>query len=181
MSEYTTESPRSVAARQRRRRALITIGVVLLGLFFAFWYGLSYYQADEQRRDSRVAAPTCQPFDPDVLLPEDVTVDVFNSTKRNGLAASTAKAIEGRGFAIGKIANDPRDGKAPAVAEVRHGPAGEAQAKLVMTVMPEGTELVAVDRKGNGVAVAVGTKFKNLAPAATPSGLPTCPPPTEEG
>ena len=45
MSEYTTEAQSSVRAR-RRRRSLIVLGTVLLGLFFAFWYALSYYQAE---------------------------------------------------------------------------------------------------------------------------------------
>ena len=44
-----SETSDAVDPHQRqRRRSLITIGVVLLGLFFAFWYAWSYYQAETE-------------------------------------------------------------------------------------------------------------------------------------
>ncbi|QIM22713.1 LytR C-terminal domain-containing protein [Phycicoccus sp. HDW14] len=179
MSEYTTESPASVAARQRRRRSLLTIGVILLGLFFAFWYGLSYYEADNKARASRPPAPTCRPFDATEVTPAEVTVNVYNATSRTGLAGSTAKLITDRGFVVDKVSNDPSTRKTPAVAEVRFGPAGAAAAKLVASVMPSGTKLVNDKRKGTGVDVALGTKFKALKPATAPSQeLPMCPAPS---
>ena len=49
MSDYTTEAEVSVNAR-RKRRQLIVLGVVVLGLFFAFWYAWSYYQSDNSAR-----------------------------------------------------------------------------------------------------------------------------------
>lgn len=179
MSEYTTESPASVAARQRRRRSLLTIGVILLGLFFAFWYGLSYYEADSKARAARPPAPTCRPFDPNEVTPAEVTVNVYNATGRTGLAGSTAKLVADRGFTIGKVTNDPSTRKTPAVAEVRHGPAGATAAQLVAGIMPSGTKLVADKRKDAGVDIALGTKFKALKPAAAPTQqLPMCPDPS---
>lgn len=179
MSEYTTESPASVAARQRRRRSLLTIGVILLGLFFAFWYGLSYYEADTKARAARPPAPTCRPFDPTVVTPDEVTVNVYNATGRTGLAGNTAKLVKDRGFVVGTVANDPTSRKTPAVAEVRHGPAGAAAAKLVASVMPSGTKVVADKRKDTTVDIALGTKFKTLKPAAAPTQqLPMCPDPS---
>ena len=76
------------------------------------------------------------------------------------------------------VANDPTKRKAPAVAEVRHGPAGVAQAKLLQSTLPKGTVLFADKRKGATVDVALGAKYTVLAPAATASGLPTCPAPS---
>lgn len=179
MSEYTTESPASVAARQRRRRSLLTLGVVLLGLFFAFWYGLSYYEADSKARAARPPAPTCRPFDPNLVTPDEVTVNVYNATDRSGLAGSTAKLIGDRGFVVGKVANDPTTRKTPAVAEVRHGPKGAAAAKLVASAMPNGTKVVADKRKDASVDVALGRTFKSLKPVTEPSGqLPMCPDPS---
>ena len=179
MNEYTTESPASVAARQRRRRSLLTIGVVLLGLFFAFWYGLSYYEADQDARAARPPAPTCRPYDPEVVTPGEVTVNVYNATGRSGLAGSTSKLIADRGFVLGKVANDPSKRKTPAVAEVRHGPKGAAAAELVAAVMPTGTTVVADKRTDATVDVALGTAFKTLLPATAPTQqLPMCPAPT---
>ncbi|MFQ6172108.1 LytR C-terminal domain-containing protein [Oryzobacter sp. R7] len=179
MSEYTTESEGS-ARRRRQRRTLVTFGVVLLALFFAFWYALSYYQADSAARSSRTPAPTCVPFDPKALTPQKVTVNVYNSSTRTGLAGAVSKDLAERGFTIGRVANDPSSRKAPSVAEVRHGPAGKAHAALVASALPKGTKVVADKRKGAGVDVALGAKFTRLNPVPSASGLPTCPPPSEE-
>jgi hypothetical protein len=180
LSEYATESPVSLRKRRQRRRALITLGVVLLGLFFAFWYALSYFESDSQSQAGASAGPTCQPADPNVLTPQQVTVRVLNATNRTGLAASTAKGLASRGFDVSGAANDSSKRKTPAVAEVRYGPQGEAGAKLVLTVMPKGTKLYNDKRKGAKLDVVLGTKFTSLLPvvAASPTGLPTCPAPS---
>jgi LytR cell envelope-related transcriptional attenuator len=177
MSEHATDAAASDHARQRRR-SLITLAVVLLGLFFAFWYAWSYYQAETAAVSARPPAATCAPFDPKAVRVEDTTVNVYNASNRSGLAASAAKTLAERGFIIGKVANDPSKRKAPAVAEVRHGPDGEAQAGLVRSALPKGTVIVVDKRKGATVDVALGAKFTGLAPAVTASGLPTCPAPT---
>ena len=77
------------------------------------------------------------------------------------------------------MANDPTDRKPPSVAEVRHGPSGAVQAKLVATALPKGTKLVNDKRKGATVDVALGAKYTRLAPVPTATGLPTCAPPSE--
>lgn len=177
MSEHATDAAASEHARQRRR-SLITLGVVLLGLFFAFWYAWSYYQAETSEVAARPPAATCAPFDPKAVRVEDTTVNVYNASNRSGLAASVSKTLAERGFIIGKVANDPSKSKPPVVAEVRHGPEGEAQAGLLRSALPEGTVVVVDQRKGATVDVALGAKFTSLAPAVTASGLPTCPAPT---
>ncbi len=176
MSEYTTEAESSVRAR-RRRRSLIVLGTVLLGLFFTFWYALSYYQA-ESTAGSRAPSPTCRPYDPKAATPETTTVNVYNATNRNGLAASVSKSLAARGFVIGKVANDPSKRKEPAVAEVRHGPGGEAQAKLLLSALPKGATAVADKRKGAVVDVALGAKFTTLPAVSTDEALPMCPAPS---
>ncbi|HYN67761.1 MAG TPA: LytR C-terminal domain-containing protein [Ornithinibacter sp.] len=178
MSDYTTEAEVSVHARQKRRRALIVIGLVVLGLFFAFWYAWSYYQADSSARASRPPPPTCAPYDPKVVTPENTTVNVYNASNRNGLAASVSRSLAERGFVIGKVANDPTSRKAPKVAEIRYGPKGEAQAKLLRTSLPKGTTLVNDKRKAVVVDLAVGSKYTTLAPVPTTTALPMCPAPS---
>ncbi|QKE83539.1 LytR C-terminal domain-containing protein [Arthrobacter sp. NEB 688] len=179
MSEYTSESPASVEARARRRRSAVVIGVVLLGLFFAFWYGLSYYRADEQARASRPPAATCRPFDPDERVPGQVTVDVYNATNRANLASRTAQLLEKQGFVVGKVGNDESGRKTPAVAEVRYGPAGRADGQFLLTVMPKGSKAVNDKRADGSVEIALGTKFTTLRPYVAPTGgLPMCPEPS---
>ena len=120
MSDFTTEADGSVRAR-RKRRTLITLAVVLLGLFFAFWYAWSYYQSDLAARATRPPGATCAPYDAKAVTPERTKVNVYNASDRQGLAASVSRALGDRGFDIGKVANDPSSRKAPSVAEVRYG------------------------------------------------------------
>ncbi len=181
MSEYATESPVSLRRRRQRRRALITIGVVLLGLFFAFWYALSYYQNDAGSAPRQVSAtPTCRTPDPDEVVPGQVTILVLNATNRNGLAAATAKDLAAVGFRIAGADNDDSDRKAPKVAEVRFGPEGEARAQLVRSVLPKGSTLHNDKRKGTDVDVVLGQKYTKLRalPTPTTSPLPVCPTPS---
>jgi hypothetical protein len=177
VSDYTTEAEVSVNAR-RKRRQLIVLGVVVLGLFFAFWYAWSYYQADNSARASRPPAATCAPYDPDVVTPETTRVNVYNASDRVGLAGSVARSLRERGFVIAKVANDPSSRKAPKVAEIRYGARGEAQAKLLRSTLPKGTTLVKDKRKVATVDLALGAKYTTLAPVPTTSAMPMCPAPS---
>ena len=177
MSDYTTEAEVSVNAR-RKRRQLIVLGVVVLGLFFAFWYAWSYYQADSSARASRPPAATCAPYDPKAVTPENTRVNVYNSSDRVGLAGSVARSLRDRGFVIGKVANDPSSRTAPKVAEIRYGPKGVTQAKLLRTSMPKGTTLVNDKRKAVAIDLALGQRFTTLAPVPTTTAMPMCPAPS---
>jgi hypothetical protein len=177
MSDYTTEAEVSVSKR-RKRRQLIVLGVVVLALFFAFWYAWSYYQADNSARASRPPPPTCAPYDPKVVTPDNTKVNVYNATNRNGLAGSVARSLRDRGFVIGKVANDPSNRKPPNVAEIRYGPKGEAQAKLLLTSQPKGTALLKDKRAGATVDLALGQKYTTLAPVPTTTAMPMCPAPS---
>jgi hypothetical protein len=178
VSEYATESPVSLRRRRQRRRTLITIGVILLGLFFAFWYALSYYQSDETSGSPVATSPTCQPGDPDALVPGDVTILVLNATNRSGLAASTAKDLARRGFKISGAENDDSGRDAPKVVELRYGKKGKEQARLVRAQFPKGVVTLHPDgRKGTTVDVVLGSGYKKLRAQPTPTAqtLPTCP------
>ena len=177
MSDYTTEAEVSVNAR-RKRRQLIVLGVVVLGLFFAFWYAWSYYQADSSARASRPPAATCAPYDPKVVTPETTRVNVYNASDRVGLAGSVARSLRERGFVIAKVANDPSSRKAPKIAEIRYGAKGTAQAKLLRSTLPKGTTLVKDQRKVATVDLALGAKYTTLAPVPTTTAMPMCPAPT---
>jgi hypothetical protein len=176
MSDYTTEAEGSVSKR-RKRRQLIVLGVVVLGLFFAFWYAWSYYQADISSGAARPPAAECRPYDPKVVTPEKTKVNVYNASNRNGLAGTVARSLKERAFVIGKVANDPSKRKAPKVAEIRYGASGTAQAKLLRTTLPKGTALVKDRRKVTTIDLALGAKFTTLTPVPTTTALPMCPAP----
>lgn len=175
------ELPSELRHRHQRRRATATILVVILMLFFAFWYAYSYY-----RDSTGVAAPsgssggtaTCRPFDPRVAAPANTTVNVYNATTKNGLAARTAADLKRRGFTVGKVSNDPLSRKVGGPAEVRFGPSGKAHSQLVVPLGGKGTTRLPDTRKDTTVDLVLGAKFTALVPTPTPTGKPMCPSPT---
>ena len=117
-------------------------------------------------------------------LASRVTINVYNSTKRVGLAGDAAKLLGVRGFKIAKVANDPLGVVIEGEGEIRYGPKGEAGAKLMAYHFPTAT-LVNDGRKGKRVDVVLGQQFTDLAndaevvaqlaqpsPSASPQGCP---------
>ena len=158
---YVVESGASKDARRaRRRRALITLGVVALMLFFAFWYAYSYY------RDSGtpVATPTTNCTRTTAPTPAQVTVNVYNATDRNGLAAKTATQVRARGFKVATVSNDPLGRTIKGTAEVRYGQAGKSSSVLVLALV-KGAKGHPDSRTDSSVDLVLGNGFKSLAPA----------------
>ena len=173
---YIVESGASSSRRARRRRALITLAVVALMLFFAFWYAYSYYRHSETRRP--VATPSCT-TKPAAPTPADVTVNVYNSTDRAGLAAKTAGQLRKRGFKVATVANDPLQRKVAGPAEVRYGAAASLDSKLVLALV-KGAKAVKDARPDTSVDLVLGEKFTALAaPARTPKPTATTPTPSQ--
>lgn len=164
--------------RQQQKKATTTILVVILMLFFAFWYAFSYYRASSA--DGTQAGPeaTCRPYDPKVPAPGNTTVNVLNSTSKNGLAARTAAELRRRGFTIGEVKNDS-SGRTIAMAEVRFGPSGKGHAALLVPLGGKGTTQVPDKRKNATVDLVLGNSFATLAPAPKATGKPMCPAPSE--
>jgi hypothetical protein len=172
---YTVESGASSSRRARRRRALITLAVVSLMLFFAFWYAYSYYRHSDTHR--AVAAPACT-TKPAAPVPGDVTLNVYNSTDRAGLAAKTAAQLRKRGFKVATVANDPLQRKVAGPAEVRYGASAGQDGKLVLALV-KGAKAVRDARPDASVDLVLGEKFTALAaPAKTPRPTATTPTPS---
>ena len=155
---YVVESGASMARRARRRRALITLGVVALMLFFAFWYAYSYYQGSDKAKAA--PSPTCTATST-AKTPGQVTVNVYNATDRTGLAAKTAADVRKRGFKISTVSNDPLQKDVAVAAEVRYGPTGRDSAKLVLTLV-KGAKAVKDSRTDSSVDLVLGAKFTAL-------------------
>jgi hypothetical protein len=74
--------------------------------------------------------------------PAAVTVNVYNATEREGLAADTADALAERGFTVGEIANAPDDlrGRVDGTGLLLAAPAAEESGALrVLATQVEGT------------------------------------------
>jgi LytR cell envelope-related transcriptional attenuator len=116
-----------------------------------------------------------------VPKPKSITLNVYNSTTRKGLARTTSTLLAKRGFTIGNVANDPAPKPVKTVAEVRYGPAGVLAARVVAAEVV-GAKLVEDKRTSSDVDLALGAAFKHLAspkevkaalsPSPTPS--PSC-------
>jgi hypothetical protein len=173
---YIQEAP-SWRLRKRHRQQ-ITLLVVLLLLVATGGIGYAVYSgAIGGPVEVDVSAlPPC-PSTPPPLRPEQVKVNVYNATQRTGLAAKTATALSLREFAVGTYANDPKNEKVSGIAIIRYGPQGAAAA-AVLAKHVAGVKLVKDKRKGAGVDLVLGAKYKNLTPLSsttpTPVASPTC-------
>ncbi|WP_277452942.1 LytR C-terminal domain-containing protein [Janibacter sp. DB-40] len=148
----------STEARARRRRSIITFSLVILMLFFAVWYALSYIRADETRETSPTTSSSTTSCD---LTPEEVEVNVYNATDRPGLAAQVAKGLRGRGFEVKTVANDPKRAELTGLGELRHGTAGKAGADLVDEHVGSFARKVD-ERTRTNVDVVLGPTFDGL-------------------
>ncbi len=116
------------------------------------------------------------------VLPEPnaVTVNVYNSTPKSGLAMDTAKELKARKFLIGKVANDPKKKRIKGVAQIRYGKKGEQSAQLLLFYVP-GAELVETGRKNATVDLSIGNTYSGLAPQQGIDALMASPRPTASG
>lgn len=162
-------------ARRRRERPL-WLTVILLIVAMAVVFGLGFGVATLIRGDAPSAAtPTTSPsptpspcvttmVTPAQVLPvkDDVVLNVYNSTKKKGLAAQVALDFKREGFRINKIENDPEEARISGVAEIRFGPNAADAAKLVEYYLA-GATMVKLDRASDRVDVAVGRGYTQLA------------------
>jgi hypothetical protein len=146
---------------------LVVVGVlVLLAIGFGI-LTLVRGSSDGSSEDASAATPApCETTTVEagtlLPLPAKVKVNVYNATSTAGLASKTATAVEKQGFRIGEVANDPVDKPITGVAQIRYGPKGAQGAELMLAYVP-GAELVALERKGRAVDLAVGDAFTGLA------------------
>jgi hypothetical protein len=117
----------------------------------------------------------------DVLpVPAKIKVNVYNATGTSGLAGKAATAIKSRGFTVGDVANDPVGKPVTGVAQIRFGPKGEKSARALLFQVP-GAELVALQRKGRTIDLAVGDAYTGLAPKASVTAAMASPAPSVSG
>lgn len=175
---YVSESSTWRRRRLRRQRltmAVIVLLVVAVGVA-AFGYRRGWF-ADPTVDVNAGALPPCPAPSPTALQPADVHVNVYNSTSRNGLAASVAADLDKRSFAVETVANDPLHANVAGTALVRYGAAGVEAAKLVRAQVPK-AKVHRDKREGTDVDLVIGDAFRSLTPVATPTTTTAAPTPT---
>lgn len=169
----------SLQARRARRRRQ---GAVLAAILLAIGGGVGSWWFLWRESAAAPATLTCPPPAPPQLVapapapvpPARVTLNVYNATDRQGLAAQVADDLEKRGFKIKKVGNAPAKADVPGPAEVRSGPKGDA-ARVALAAHVDAETLVSDARKDATVDLVIGRSFQQLltpqdaAAALTPS------------
>ncbi|UFR03344.1 LytR C-terminal domain-containing protein [Streptomyces sp. Go40/10] len=164
--------------RHGRLVAAVVASVAVLGLIgwgtlqlidvFTGGAGDSTATGPAARCRTKAAAAAATRAEP---LPEPgrITVNVYNATKRTGLAKSTADELRKRGFRIGDVGNASKqyDKKVKGTGMLLGSPAAQDTALRVLATQLTGAGLRADTRKGTDVDLVIGDAFKGLADRAT--------------
>jgi hypothetical protein len=97
--------------------------------------------------------------------PQDVKINVYNSTDRPDLALQVATELEHRKFKIvNKPSNDPKGKRVDQVAVLRYGPKAVGSAWLLRAYfLDQAVPEFDINRTDDVVDVVLGTQFKKLA------------------
>lgn len=102
---------------------------------------------------------------PDLPAPGRITVNVYNATKRTGLAKQTADELKKRGFRIGAVGNATKeyDRKVRGPGLLLGPPAAQDTSLRVLGTQLAGAQTRADGRKDTAVDLVIGDGFKGLA------------------
>ncbi|WKX71682.1 LytR C-terminal domain-containing protein [Streptomyces sp. XD-27] len=124
-------------------------------------------KAAKASASSRAGTVPGKPGKPGAALPKpgEITVNVYNATKRTGLAKETADALKKRGFKIGKVGNAPAeyDKKVKAPGLLLGAPAAAEGAFDVLGTQLPGARTRHDAREGEDVDLIIGDDFRELA------------------
>jgi hypothetical protein len=155
-------------SRTKRRRRVATLVALLVLALGAGAYGVFALVGSDHSTPAAAPCPVAavaeKPAQP-AINPQQITLNVYNSTNRQGLAASTAAALKQRGFTIGKVANDPLGSHLTISAQVR-GAAGAAGLMKYVAAEVPGAQLQSDSRTDQTVDLVLGTGFAALASPA---------------
>jgi hypothetical protein len=149
----------SMSAR-RPLPAVIALAALLLLTAIVWWRVLN--------RDSgtAVSSSSCSTGTPPAATlpaPNLVTVQVLNSTDRQGIADKVRSTLVNDGFnSPDPAANDKRNKPIRGVAQIRYGSRGNAGAKLLHYYFPK-AKLVATKTKSATVIVSLGQRYQGVA------------------
>lgn len=184
-------------ARKRGTPSAGAIIAIIAGMvvLFALGFGIALITQGRSIQAPLAAAPSQAPSSPSVPLPcsttmvepakvlprsEKVKINVYNATKRKGLAAETALALKLAGFKIVAVENVPDGRRIDGFAELRHGPKGLKQAQLLNFYMPDAV-LVQDTRNDKVVDVVLGREFSVIASDAEVAASMASPSPSTSG
>lgn len=145
-------------SKGRTAITLVLLVGVLVGMLLIGWKA-----ASKPFPETASSEPTCQAEKvKKQIFRREITVSVYNGSKRRGLADQTMAELERRFFRPGDVANAP-DGVKVSYAQVLSTDENDPAARLVAAQFkPRAKVVQAEDEYGPGVDVVLGPKFKNL-------------------
>jgi hypothetical protein len=156
-------------SRTRRRRRLIVTSVVAGLLLAAGGYSVVSLLSSPAQAPRASGCPgrtnaasTARKVQAQLPTAAQVKLNVYNSTQRHGLAATTAAQLKQRGFTIAKVTNDPLKAKLTAPAQIR-GATGSAPAMSVVAAEVTGSQILTDNRTDGSVDLVLGTGYTALA------------------
>lgn len=156
MSPLGRVPQRTPRRRRANRRAWPLVVFIVV---FAVAAGVVWWRAFHT--SAKTPCPVAKPT-PTLTL-HTIQVRVYNATQRSHLAASVGHQLQADGLSVVTVANDPTHQRVAGVAQIRHGPAGRAQARILAAAVP-GAVLVSDRRTDSIVDVALGPHFSRVAP-----------------
>ncbi len=137
---------------------LVLVGIVAAGIA---WGWKSFTSPLPERAVEPAICTATEVAKGDEVFPEDVTVSVYNASRRVGLAGRTLEQLNQQGFGIGSKGNAP-DGTKVRVAEIWVADKRDPAALLVKSYLGPRVKLRRLDGLGLGLTVVVGTKFDKV-------------------
>jgi hypothetical protein len=136
---------------------LLVLALAALGVW------LNVLRQDAAMDQAQAAACDSAEEAPPSLDPTTVTLRVFNATSTAGLATTVAESLQGRGFVVSEIGNDPNpDLEVTGVGELRFGRRGAEPAEFVRVFLPEIGQRP--DTRADAIVdVVLGPDFQQLA------------------
>lgn len=94
-------------------------------------------------------------------------LNVYNSTKRDSLAAQTATQLQQRGFVVDVVSNDPLKSNLAIAAQVWGAKSEMNELRTVAAEVP-GAQIMTDSRKDPSVDLILGTGFTSLVKSSSP-------------
>ena len=150
----------------RRRKplpALVCLIALTLLTALVWWRVLNRNDGSAEAKDKNSCSKSQQTTLP---YPTRVTVNVLNSTKRTGLAKTTAGRLTKLGFKVSGYGNDTGHAQIAGVAEIRYAADQKLAAQLLTYYFPGATEVALTDEPAGKLIVSLGVKYTSI-PAAS--------------
>lgn len=168
-----------------RVRALVIFGVlVVVAVVVVTWTIAS----DDQGNATKATGRQCEKGEPRAHLTipteQDIQLNVYNSTDRTNLAASTAQKLRGVKFHILKVARDPLSAVIKGTAQIRYGYKEVGAAQLVAAYVPNAQLAFDPNRENTTVDLVLGQSYSDIRnptdvkQALIDLGMPSPPPGT---